>query len=132
MWVSEWWCSGDAMCCCALGCVLTCWTPFCSHEQSSFHCLQHVFRGTCRAVTRGLSKHGDPEFLQFCFLNQNPAVLVRGGGQGCIRREGTSEAAPEALRQAVGGGCQSGWGRLLSVTNGTSAGRSRQGDSGWV
>ena len=27
-----------------------------------------------------------------------------GGGQGCIRREGTSEAAPETLRQAVGGG----------------------------
>ena len=27
-----------------------------------------------------------------------------------IGREGTSEAAPEAVRQAVGGGCQSGWG----------------------
>ena len=32
------------------------------------------------------------------------------GRQGCIRREGASEAAPEAVRQAVGGGCQSGWG----------------------
>ena len=32
---------------------------------------------------------------------------------GCIGREGASEAAPEAVRQAVGGGCQSGWGRLL-------------------
>ena len=42
---------------------------------------------------------------------------VRAHPQGCIRREGTSEAAPEAVRQAVGGGCQSGWGRLLSVTN---------------
>ena len=40
-----------------------------------------------------------------------------GGRQGCIRREGTSEAAPEAVRQAVGGGCRSGWGPLLSVTN---------------
>ena len=40
-----------------------------------------------------------------------------GGGHGCIRREGFSEGTPEALRQAVGGGCQSGWGRLLSVTN---------------
>ena len=30
--------------------------------------------------------------------------------QGCIRREGASEAAPAAVRQAVGGGCQSGWG----------------------
>ena len=27
--------------------------------------------------------------------------------------------ASEAVRHAVGGGCQSGWGRLLSVTNGT-------------
>ena len=44
------------------------------------------------------------------------------GGQGCIRREGTSEA--------VGGGCRSGWGRLLSVTNAIGAGIWRQGDSG--
>ena len=29
-------------------------------------------------------------------------------GQGCIGREGASEAAPEAVRQAVGGGCRSG------------------------
>ena len=29
-----------------------------------------------------------------------------GGGQGCIRTQG----APEAVRQAVEGGCQSGWG----------------------
>ena len=33
-------------------------------------------------------------------------------GQGCIRRGGTSEAAPEAVRQAVGGGCQSGLGAV--------------------
>ena len=37
----------------------------------------------------------------------------RPTAHGCIRREGTSEAAPEAVRQAAGGGCQSGWGRLL-------------------
>ena len=36
----------------------------------------------------------------------------------CIRREGTSEAAPEAVRSAVGEG---GWGRLLSGTNATEA-----------
>ena len=54
------------------------------------------------------------------------------GGQGCIRREGTSEAAPEAVKQAVGGGCRSGWGRLLSVTNAIEAGTWRQGDSGWA
>ena len=54
------------------------------------------------------------------------------GGQGCMRREGTPEAAPQAVRQAVGGGCQSGWGRLLSVTNATEAGTCREGDSGWA
>ena len=54
------------------------------------------------------------------------AIFFGGGGQGCIRREGPSEAAPEAARQAVGGGgCQSGWGRLLSVTNATEAGTCR-------
>ena len=38
-----------------------------------------------------------------------------------MRREGTSEAASEAGRRAVGGGCQSGWERLLSVTNASKA-----------
>ena len=52
--------------------------------------------------------------------------------QGCIRREVTSEAAPEAVRQAVGGGCLSGWGRLLSVANAIEAGACRQRDSGWA
>ena len=32
-------------------------------------------------------------------------------------KAGPPEAAPEAVRQAVGGGCRSGWGRLLLVTN---------------
>ena len=32
--------------------------------------------------------------------------------QGCIGREGASEVAPETVRQAVGGGCQSGWGAV--------------------
>ena len=45
---------------------------------------------------------------------------------------GASEPAPEAVRQAVGGGCQSGWGRLLSVTNAMEADAYRQGDSGWA
>ena len=53
-------------------------------------------------------------------------------GRRCIRREGTSEAAPEAVRQAVGGGCQSGWGRLLSVTNAVELGTCGQGDTGWA
>ena len=38
-----------------------------------------------------------------------------------------SEAVPEGVRQAVGGGCQSGWGRLLSVTNAIEAGTWRSG-----
>ena len=47
-----------------------------------------------------------------------PGTRCRGrGGEGCIRREGISEAAPAAVRQAVGGGCQSGWGPLMSVGN---------------
>ena len=46
----------------------------------------------------------------------DPRLLRRGGClQGCIRREGTSEAAPEAVGQAVGGGCQSGWGRYCRL-----------------
>ena len=53
-------------------------------------------------------------------------------GQGCIRREGASEVAPEAVRQAVGGGCRSGWGRLLSVINAIEASTWRQGDSSWA
>ena len=40
--------------------------------------------------------------------------------------------ATEAVRQAVGGGCQSGWGRLLSVTNAIEPGTCRQGGSGWA
>ena len=47
--------------------------------------------------------------------------------QACSRREGTSEAAPEAVTQAVGGGCQSGWGQLLSVTNAVEVGTCRWG-----
>ena len=35
---------------------------------------------------------------------------------------GLSEAAPEAVRLAVGGGCRSGWGRLLSVANAIEVG----------
>ena len=50
-------------------------------------------------------------------------VRVRGqGGRSASEGEGTSDAALEAVRQAVGGGCQSGWGRLLSVTDAIEAG----------
>ena len=52
--------------------------------------------------------------------------------RGCITKEEASKVAPEAVRQEVGGGCQSGWGRLLLVTNAIEAGTGRPGDSGWA
>ena len=51
--------------------------------------------------------------------------------QGCMRREGTAEVALEAVGSGVGG-CQSGWGQLLSVTNAIEAGTCGQGGSGWA
>ena len=50
------------------------------------------------------------------------SVLARDALEG----GGTSEAAPAAVRQAVGGGCRSGWGRLLSVTHAIESGALRQ------
>eukprot|EP00670_Eutreptiella_braarudii_P006072 CAMPEP_0174285768 /NCGR_PEP_ID=MMETSP0809-20121228/9707_1 /TAXON_ID=73025 ORGANISM="Eutreptiella gymnastica-like, Strain CCMP1594" /NCGR_SAMPLE_ID=MMETSP0809 /ASSEMBLY_ACC=CAM_ASM_000658 /LENGTH=226 /DNA_ID=CAMNT_0015381625 /DNA_START=34 /DNA_END=712 /DNA_ORIENTATION=+ len=51
-------------------------------------------------------------------MGEGQAVQEVGkdGGQpkGALEGKGTSEAATEAVGQAVGGGCQSGWGRLLS------------------
>ena len=59
-------------------------------------------------------------------------VTGRAPGRGWIRRERTSEAVPEAVRQALGGGFQSGWGWLPSVTNAIEAGSCCQGDGGWA
>ena len=73
--------------------------------------------------------HGPPVRLP---LARPPEVFLGGGGQGCIGREGTSDGALEAVRQAVEGGCQSDWGRLLSVANAGEAGTWRQGYSGWA
>ena len=53
-------------------------------------------------------------------------------GPGMHQKGGTSEAAPKAVRQAVGRGCQIGWGRLPSVTSAIKAGTCRQGDGGWA
>ena len=36
------------------------------------------------------------------------------------------------VRRGVGDGCQSGWGRLLSVTNRVGAGSCGRGESGWA
>ena len=58
--------------------------------------------------------------------HQPPALRGAEGGQGrrqrlrvrrdmvggCVRREGASDATPGTVRQAVGGGCQSGWGAV--------------------
>ena len=67
-----------------------------------------------------------------CSVDPHCQPRANGECQGCIRRGGASEEVPGAVRQAVGGGCQSGWGRLLSVTNAIEAGTWRQGDSGWA
>ena len=40
-----------------------------------------------------------------------------GGWQGCKRKLEGGEIPAPPVRRAVGGDCQSGWGRLLSVTN---------------
>ena len=70
----------------------------------------------------------------FCRPLRPVLLLVsfpRSPPQGCITRDRASDAAPEAGRQAVGGGCQSGWG-LLSVTKAIEAGTCREGDNGWA
>ena len=86
-----------------------------------------VCQRMCRGSTAVCASSANTEYHK----GQGWAWTMRAG-QGCIRRKGTSEAAPEAVRQAVGGGCQSGWGRLPSVTNAIEAGTWRQGDSGWA
>ena len=50
---------------------------------------------------------------------------VSGVGVGRDALEGASKPAPEAVRQAVGGGFQRGWGRLLSATDAIEAGTCR-------
>ena len=60
-----------------------------------------------------------------------PPLASPSAAQGRIRREGASEVAPEAVRQAVGGGCQSGWGRLLSVSNALKLALGVRGTVAW-
>ena len=50
------------------------------------------------------------------------ATVSSGSDPAIPRREGTSETATEAVGWAVGGGCESGWGRLLSVANAVEVG----------
>ena len=63
---------------------------------------------------------------------QNTELREGVDGEGGMRREGTSEAALEAVRKAVGGGCHSGSEQLLSATNAIEAGTWCQGDSNWA
>ena len=80
-------------------------------------CTHPWARGTGRARGPGRRRFGDQ-------LGHPPTVPTEEKNEGripqeppqrCTRRDGASEAAPEAVRQAVGGGCQSGWRRLLPL-----------------
>ena len=120
------------------------WPP--AHcPRSPLNCRLHAASphhpGICCLSSRSRGRHAQEQRLEQQGQGRkegpqpgqgNWQVHGDGGGAGCIRRGGTSEAAPEAVRQAVGGGCQSGWGRLLSVTNSIEAGTCRQGASGWA
>ena len=74
-------------------------------------------------AARRLGRHGTQEIF---------SLLNRPFEWGMHQKGRDLRGGPEAVRQAVGGGCQSGWGRLLSVTNAIEAGTWRQGDSGWA
>ena len=52
--------------------------------------------------------------------------------QGQVWISGYRARGIDLVGQAVGGGCQSGWGRLLSVINAVEVGAWRQGNSGWA
>ena len=84
--------------------------------------------GPWHSTTRGMTAAHDARDRGLDCTIHWTGVWSNAQPQGCVRREGASEA----VGQAVGGGCQSGWGRLLSVTNASEAGTWRQGDSGGV
>ena len=95
---------------------------------TSAHALSHAFLTDTDAVIIDLRSAADFQKGHLVGSTSIPVEVLPGKvcaqhrSQRCIGREGASEAAPEAVRQAVGGGCQSGWGRLLSVTNAIEAG----------
>ena len=84
----------------------------------------------CLVVWRVMVLRGGPAqslpTLSLPSLVQTQPPLAPGP-RDAIGREGVPEAAPEAVGQAVGGGCRSGWGQLLSVTNAVEAGTWREG-----
>ena len=79
---------------------------FCGH--SSIHPL-------ALPLHHGNHSTGDPAPTAHLFAGEGAnrdGSFEQGVGRGCTRRGGASEGAPEAVRQAVGGGCESGLGRL--------------------
>ena len=90
------------------------------------HCTMHGHHCTMQQTSHEEERR---ECLRWQnYMNIQIYATCRGQDQGCIRRGGTSEA----VRWTVGGGRQSGWGRLMSVTNAIEAGTCRQEDSGWA
>ena len=85
----------------------TAWNPRCGVQYGSCCLIRHNLAG--------------PFLVHKLLGPRPPPPLPTDASEG--KR---SEAAPEA----VGGGCQSGWGRLLSVTNAIEAGTCRQGAAG--
>ena len=85
-----------------------------------------------RVVVSGCCPHSPRPQRVLTHSAHSPILYPPPPPQGRILRAGTSEMAAEAVGQAVGGVCQSGWGPLLSVTNAVEAGTWRQGDSGWA
>ena len=82
-----------------------------------------------RVIVQGPVKEQQPDGMSH--RGGSPGAAGEGGG-GCIRRAGTSEEAPGVIRQAVGEGCESGSGRLLSVANAVEVGTWRRRNSGWA
>ena len=113
------------------------WVGPCQPAHNRSH-LQGGGGGRTQAPTKSLPgtwQPTGPRIVMGCLSPQGvsrPPVDPVTTEQGGIRMEGTSEAAPATVRQVVGGGCRSGSGRLLSVTNAIEVGTWRQGDSGWA
>ena len=75
--------------------------------------------GGCRAVVpRGRHGDGPPSDPEGCI--------------SALEGKGPRRRPQQAVRQAVGGGCRSGRGRLLSVKNAIDTGVCHQGESGWA
>ena len=63
--------------------------------------------------------------LLSCYTDPKSVQNLHNAEAPDVSRRPASQAAPEAVRQAVGGGCRSGWGRLLSVATAIEPGTCR-------